>query len=403
MKVKNLLAILLIIPFISLSGCYAGKEINDLSIVIGMGIDKTENGYLVTVQVINQKVIASKKATLEAPVTVYAEEGKDLSEILRKTSTKTSKRLYNSHLQLVVFGEDVAKDGLKSSLDFFTREHEFRTDFYFVVTKGCTANKVLSILAPFETIPGIKMHNSLENSEDIWAPTKSIRIIELINSISSDGKNPVLTGVEITDEIIDNKKIPTNSIDALKQTQIANRTNYFGIGAFKKDKLVGWLSEVESKGYNYIIGNVKTSIGFAYYNDKVKITYEVMNATSEIKAVLVNGKPTMNVKIKVEENINAVEGEFDVSKEDNEKPICTIAEKKIKLMCQKVINKTQKDLGTDIFGFGEVIHRTYPKLWKNIKDNWNEEFVNLPVNITVEVKIKQLGQITKPFFIKEKE
>lgn len=67
------------------------------------------------------------------------------------------------------------------------------------------------------------------------------------------------------------------------------------------------------------------------------------------------------------------------------------------------MNKAQKDLETDIFGFGEVIHRKYPELWEKIKENWNNEFADLPVNITVKVKTNHLGQITKPFFIKEKE
>ncbi|HAN09566.1 MAG TPA: Ger(x)C family spore germination protein [Clostridiales bacterium] len=402
LKMKKLLAILSIVPIIFLSGCWSSREINTMAIVIGIGIDKTESGYLVTVQVLNQKAIASKKPVDEPSVILYSEEGKNLEEIMRRFTTKTSSILYNAHLRIVVIGEDVAKDGIKDILDFFARGHEFRTDFFFVITKDTTANRVLSILTPFEGVPGMKMFDSLKNSEDTWASTKSIRIVELVNDILADGKNPVITGVEVTDEITDNK-MATTSIDALKQTQVTNRTKYFGLGAFKKDKLVGWLDEDESKGYNYIIGNVKETVGYAEYGQKVKITYEVISAKSEIKADLVNGKPTMNVKIDIIANIGTVDGEFDVSKKENEKILSDIAEKKVKLICKKVLNKTQKDLKTDIFEFGEVIHREYPKVWEKIKDDWNNEFVNIPVKITVDVKINQLGQITKPFFIKEKE
>ncbi len=38
-----------------------------------------------------------------------------------------------------------------------------------------------------------------------------------------------------------------------------------------------------------------------------------------------------------------------------------------------------------------------------IKDDWNNEFANLPVNISVKFETKNLGQIGKSFFIKEKE
>ena len=53
-------------------------------------------------------------------------------------------------------------------------------------------NEILSILTPIETIPGIDMYNSLKMSDEGWAPVKSIRIIELVNSIIADGINPVL-------------------------------------------------------------------------------------------------------------------------------------------------------------------------------------------------------------------
>ena len=49
-----------------------------------------------------------------------------------------------------------------------------------------------------------------------------------------------------------------------------------------------------------------------------------------------------------------------------------------------------------MFWIWEAIHRKYPKIWKKIKDDWNDKFSNLPVNITVEVETKQLGEITKP-------
>ena len=72
-------------------------------------------------------------------------------------------------------------------------------------------------------------------------------------------------------------------------------------------------------------------------------------------------------------------------------------------MCMKAVNMAQNELKTDIFGFGEAIHRRYPRLWEKIKDDWDDEFVRLPVNITVKFETDKLGQITKPFFIKEKE
>ena len=398
MKLKRLLFILIILSTIFLTGCWSSHEVNTLAITVCIGIDKTENGYLVTEQVLNPRAIASKKATAESPVVIYTAEGNDLAEIVRRFTTQSSRILYNADLRMVVIGEDVAKDGIQNILDYFLRNYEYRTEFYFVIAKNSTANEVLGILTPIESVPGFSMYISLKMSEEKWAAMKSIRIIELVNTIIADGDNPVLTGIEISQD-----EISPESTDILKQSGEYKKLKYTGLGAFNKDKLVGWLDEDESKGYNYITDNVKNTIEYADYDSKVKITYEIINAKSKTKVYFLENKPAIEVKIKTKCNIVIVEGEFDVSAEENKQILNKLLASKVKLLCEKALNKAQKELKTDIFGFGEAIHREYPKTWEKLKDDWNDKFTDLPVNITVEAETNQLGQIKKPLFMKEKE
>lgn len=398
MKLKRLLFILIILSTIFLTGCWSSHEVNTLAIAVCIGIDKTENGYLVTEQVLNPRAIASKKATVESPVVIYTAEGNDLAEIVRRFTTQSSRIFYNADLRMVVFGEDVAKDGIQNILDYFLRNYEYRTDFYFVIAKNSTANEVLGILTPIESVPGFSMYISLKMSEEKWAAMKSVRIIELVNSIIADGDNPVLTGIEISQD-----EISPKSTDILKQSGEYKKLKYTGLGAFNKDKIVGWLDEDESKGYNYITDNVKNTIEYADYDSKVKITYEIINAKSRTKVYFLENKPAIEVKIKIKCNIGIVEGEFDVSAEENKQVLNKLLASKVKLLCEKALNKAQKELKTDIFGFGEAIHRKYPKTWEKLKDDWNDKFTDLPVNITVEAETNQLGQIKKPLFMKEKE
>jgi germination protein, Ger(x)C family len=363
-----------------------------------MGIDKVDDDYMLTVQIINPKVIASKKAVNEAPVILYSDTGTDIFEIMRKLTTECPRKVYFSHMRMVVFGEEVARDGIQNIIDFLSRDHEFRTDFYFVVAKDTMAKDVLSKLTRLEAIPGIEMYNSLKASERNWAPTRSIRIIELINAIIADGKNPVITGIEVT-EGAEN----SDSVDALKQSGGIKNLKYANLGAFKKDRLVGWLNEDESKGYNYIMGNIKSAVGYVYVDDDKKITVEIFGEKADVKVFLENGKPAVKVKIKITQSIATVAGDFDVTKEENINKLNEECSKKAISVCQKALEKAQKEYETDIFGFGETIHRQYPELWANLKDNWDEEYTKLPVSFSVNVETKRLGQITKPLFMKEKE
>ncbi|WP_338015880.1 Ger(x)C family spore germination C-terminal domain-containing protein [Paenibacillus mesophilus] len=51
----------------------------------------------------------------------------------------------------------------------------------------------------------------------------------------------------------------------------------------------------------------------------------------------------------------------------------------------------------DIFGFGEVFHRTEPKAWKKVRENWDAQFADLPVNVNVDIRIRRLGTINNSF------
>lgn len=392
---KKAAFLLLVLSCLLFTGCWSSRELNTLAMVICMGIDKTPNGYLLSQQVLNPKAIASKKSVNEPAVVLYEEKGEDIFEIIRKTTTKCPRKLYYSHLRMVILSEEAAKYGIKDLLDFFSRDHEFRTDFYFVISKGSTAKDVLSVLTQLDSVPGIDLYNSLSISERAWAPTKSIKIVELVNSIISEGKNPVLTGVEITGD-----RLTSVTVDSLKKVDIDNKLQYTNLGVMNDDKLVGWLNEAESKGYNYMVGNVKSTVGTVQYGENIRITNEVLNAKSKFKAYMMEGKPAIDVNIKIEQNIGRVEGDFDVSIEENLDIINKLSESKLTDICYATLKRAQTDLKTDIFGFGESIHRAYPELWEKMKDDWNMLFPELYVSINVEVKTKQLGQITKPLFMK---
>ncbi len=399
MKNKKKFIVLLVITILnlSLSGCWNSREINSLGFVTSIGFDKTNNGMLMTVQVLNPRVIASQKTVDEPTVVVYTEEGKDPFEMIRKMITQSSRKLNVTHLQTVIFGEEFAKDGVSDVLDFLSREHQFRTDIYFAVAKGSTANTVLNTLTKLDANPSVKLYSSMNASDQIWAGTKSIKIIELINSIIADGNNPVLPGVEV---IGDSKN--DNTIEELKKTK-TDPLKIMNSAVFKKDKFAGWLNEDESKGYNCIIGHVQSTVGHVEDKSIGKISFEVTGTDSKQKVFLLNKKPAINVEVDVKANIETVPESLDVTKSENLQKVEKLIKEKITANCYNSIKKAQKDLKSDIFGFGEVIHRYDPELWNTVKDNWNNEFSNLPVNVNINVKIEGTGTITKSFFMKEKK
>lgn len=189
--------VLLLLPIL-LSGCWSRRELNDLAIQVAAGIDKVDGQYRLTSQVVEPSQAARKAGgSSRAPVTTYSSTGKTLFEAYREMTTFSPRRMYGAHLRMIVIGSSAARDGLSKVLDLFSRDHEFRTDFFIVVAKNTTAENMLKILTPLEKIPANKLYKSLEISQKYWAPSVGITLHDLLSDLTSDGKEPVLTAMEL--------------------------------------------------------------------------------------------------------------------------------------------------------------------------------------------------------------
>ena len=62
-----------------------------------------------------------------------------------------------------------------------------------------------------------------------------------------------------------------------------------------------------------------------------------------------------------------------------------------------------REFNADIFGFGEMLHKKYSNEWKTLKDNWDEIYPTIELNIDVESKIIKTDLLKKPAAPKEGE
>lgn len=390
---KRIILFLLVLSLTaSLTGCWSSREINEISIASALGIDKSEEGYLVTVQLINPGEIAEDATGTRTPVTTYRSSGQTIFEALRRLTLETPRRIYLSHLMLLVFGEEFAKDGIGKTLDFLSRDHEMRADYYIVVAKDTTASKLLNVLTPVEKIPANKMFSSLEMSEKSWASTYHVQLDYLLNSLISDGMNPVLTGIRI-------KGDPELGMDInnLEKVDSPTTIEISNIAAFKKDKLVGWLTEEESIGYNYIMNHVTSTVVTVPCPDDGKVSIELIRTNTKVESKIESDEPKINIEVWTEGNVGDAQCDMDLSEIKNIYILEGEVGKKIKSEMEAAIIKAQKDFKSDIFGFGETLHRTDPKVWRTLKTDWDKKFEKLEVNIKVNAKIRRLGTINKSF------
>ncbi|WP_339317999.1 Ger(x)C family spore germination protein [Paenibacillus sp. FSL R10-2734] len=394
MKRRSLLLCLLILMQIGLTGCWSREELNDLAIAVGIGIDKIGDQYQVSAQVVLPSQIAgSKGGSPQSPVNLYKETGDTVYEALRKITTISPRKIYISHLRILVLSEDLAKEGISDVLDFMSRDTETRNDYFIVVAKDAKAEDALKILTNLEKIPAVRLFSSLETSEKQWAPTSTVTLGTLITELVTKGKSPILTGVVIVGNV-EIGETPKNVESVYSPTQL----KYSGLAVFKEDKLIGWLNQEESKVYNYLTNKVKNTVFFIRCPEGKKVSLEVFEAHSKIKSSMHSNKPEITIEQHLETDLGEVQcRNLDLTDPKTITQLEQIANQKVIHLFESTIKKVQQEYKSDIFGFGEVVHRSNPQAWKKLRDNWDQTFANIPVSVKMDIKIRLLGKVTNSF------
>ncbi|WP_276322033.1 Ger(x)C family spore germination protein [Paenibacillus thalictri] len=370
-----------------LTGCWSRRELNDLGIVLGIGIDKSGNEYEVSVQIVNPSDISLKKGGGggRSPITVYSAKGNTVVEAIRRLTMLTPRISYFAHIRIFILSEELAREGISKTLDYLSRDHEFRTDFYIAIARGTTAKQLLSCLTPLEKIPANKMYNSLDIAEKEWSPVATIQLDELIRSVISKGKDPVLTGLRI---VGDQERGNTNA--NVEASNPPANIQVWGLAVFKKDKMIGWLNETESKGFTDLTDKLHRTIIEAACPQGERLAVDVIRSNSTVKGSVNNGKPKVEITIRSEADISDVECRINLSRNETIAYLQKEIAATIKHNSEAAVKKA-KFLQSDIFGFGEAIRRANPSYWKTIQNDWEDHFQNLQVDIKADVKIRRTG------------
>lgn len=375
-----------------LTGCWNRRELNELAVVLAVGIDSADGQYEVSVQVSEPSQMSRDRGSDRSPVSIFSQKAPTLFEAFRKITTKSARKMYVAHIRLVIFDEQTARNGIKEPLDFLFRDHEVRPDFYMVVTKDTSAKDVVSFITPTEILPSIGLYKTLKVSEKVWAPTSAVKVTEMLKKLTKTGVEPVLTWGKLVGDVRKGKT-PEN----IKQPTSFSEFKYYGVSAFRGDRLVGWLNESNSKAYNYITNKVSSTVGNVNCpHSEGDFVVEVSRSKVKIVPSIQRGEPRVKLEATIEANLGEIGCPVDLTNEAAFLAMEEAARKSLMKILKDGVREAQS-MGSDIFGFGEAFHRKYPRQWTQWKANWNQKFKQIPVEIKIEYKLRKIGKIISPF------
>ncbi|MFB6366450.1 Ger(x)C family spore germination protein [Paenibacillus elgii] len=394
MNLKAMLLLpLLAALLLPLTGCWDHRELNNLAIASGIGIVKSDGRYVITVQIENAGEISKKSTTgTTTPIAVFQSSGETVFEALKKMTAVSPREIYISHLRFIVLSESLAREGIGEALELFSRSAGFRTDYNILVSRDSDVVNLLSTLTQIEKIPGNNIFSSIRSAAKNWGAFQEISIDQLISKMQSKTTAAVLPGLQLAGDGEVGRSL-VNIQSSLAPAQI--KLN--GMAVFKKDKLRGWLNEKESIGFAFAINELQNTAVHVPCGNRREMAVNILHAKASIQGQLDAGKPRGSIDLKAEGNIEELACPKDVSKSDVLASLEEATGQKIKQYLTSALMKSQKDLNTDIFGFGEAIHRSAPKKWVSLQKQWDELFPRMPVEVSVKVKIRSSGQTNKSY------
>jgi spore germination protein KC len=368
--------LLLILLATLLSGCEKSFDINERVIVQGVGIDCSENGFEITVQTLNTDSysgIGGAKVP-ESLVNNYYLSGKTVADALSKLAAAAGKRPLFTHTRIILIGDEQAKRGLESVLDFFTRDSNCHTEL-FVAACSDTAKKTLTANTGKESIPAVEIENIIkasENSPD-WICVRIYDLVKMRLEKTSSFYLPVIS-------VFDGSKG--------EQTVSVTKT-----AVFKGDKLYNFIDSNQTVYLSIFTNTVKsgsyTLENFRYGNASFDFYYSKCKTDVFID---VKGTVTFNVRLKcvfdcVEfANSNVTKLNGDILGE-METALENQLSQKMKSFLQYMCNE-----GTDCMRLGRILLLKNQNAYKQLEDDWENSLNQIKITVTSEATVRRTGQ-----------
>ena len=368
--------VIAVFALVLLSGCWDIKEIEDVGIITGMGLDVSENSQLTMV---NQYVVPGKIPTQQdtsqqsVPFQNINISGETFFEIIRKNSLESNRPPNYTHLKSILASTELfEKERADQVIDLFIRDHEFRRTTPVFITQDAV-EEVLNAQPTKELFPAIQIKALSENYKKNNSIPSRLSIGDMSQSIS-EKKSFLVPGITL-----ENGNIKSAGAGIIE----AESSNY-----------IGWVDVEDIEGIRYMHNNVQG--GSIYLNeekvDEGPMILEIKGANTKFKTKVTDDQLTMDVHI----NISSVLAEDwgmgrNVFNKGWKNEIESMADEVIKEKIERVLELAQQEYGIDFLNISGWVHIHEPAYWKKHEKDWDEVFSNMEINVKVNTKITDFG------------
>ncbi len=373
---KHLVCVLVLVLF--LPGCWSRIEINDIAIISLVAIDRAEDDlfHLYLQIVLPTRIPRPSTGGGQGgtrSINVISSKGRTVMDAARQLQLRTPRRLFWSHANVILLGEDLARSGLSSVEDFLTRFSDLRLNSQMLVVRG-DLRRLLKTTPGLERMPAETIR---ELGRDQTALIVSAR--EYMRDRAAQGKDAIL---------------PVLALVTVEEGGILEMTNPFymaGAALFRGDRVVAWAGERETRVLMWLLEQRSRGVITADLPDKAgQASVEMTSSEAQRRVVWQNRKPQVQLRIALDTELVDVTSPLRIDEIENLSKLETAFATEVSGWVKRLLDQMRQE-SIDPLGLGQLIRRSNHRVWRQLRPRWRTEIQKLPITYQVRVTIEQAG------------
>lgn len=385
---KIFILVLIILFIFSFSASYNSLNLDNLAFAVAIGIDKsTSNKLKVTFEFLAPS--PSPESGSETKPVLNSVECSSLTNGINIMNAYLGKKVNLSHCKLIIFSEELAKEGISDEVYSLINEVQIRPSANIVISKCNTQYYIENSIPSLESlIP--RYYDIFPNTSEYTGYTCNATIGDFFNALVCNSCAPyaILGGINLSDNTSSESLTSEDSSIKSNEAPITGKrsTQNIGLAVFKDDKLAGELNAIETICFLNMRKNIDSFlVSIPNPEDpssKIDI-YLTPNTTHNINVSIVNGSPFIKVKFEFSGKIYSMSKGSQYLNPDILNSISNSCNSYLESQFSNYLYKTSTIFESDINGLGVYALSQFVTANEFNDYNWLANYKNCTFDIDI--------------------
>lgn len=390
------------------SASYNSQNIDRLNYVIAIGIDKTpdNNNLQVSFEFTDLNAFSESNSSEKSKPIIDTLVAPSIPEAVNLMNAYAGKQINLSHCKVVIFSEDVSRDGILEEVTYLMNDPQIRPTTNIIIATEKAKDYIENSTSSLDEIL-TKYYDIFPTSAEYTGFTSNILLSRFYQNLTNDESGAVaILGTK--SKTSKEKSSSSNSVSDSQNNTTKNDislesiasgetiiegdrgTENIGLAVFNKDKYIGNLSAIETLCYTLIeeeVDNFSVCIDNPITpNKKIDISVSSLEP-AYTKIDISNNSPTITIKLNLTAKALTGQDSLDFSNKDTLNTVNAALKDYLTSKMKDFLYKTSRDYSSDINGFYRLVKQKFLTIPEYESYNWEEKYKQAEFNIEIDSNV----------------